>query len=415
MYLFGHFLETLNEVDITKALIIGFCRLVLSGHYTSEDLVSKLLLRFFNPATDPEINQILGIFFNALCNRRRQECLHKALMQALFVILESPNDTPLKEIKADHIIKFVIESTIPACSPPGVNIHNEIALSFVKMMNEQHTNKDLLKLLSKEMLTLQISDDALIRNELKQSTETLVDRVIDPKILGCLKNFQELLAGTYKAPEQRPAAGAAGLDDPRDIEEVPTDEEDNGTHDGGSTAGDRASTAGGTGEAPTSDAEYDEDGDESEAGLSSIYPSQPDTLPSQSISSIFPSQPERILTSTVIGSQAKVLSPKEAAPKPAENTGPGRKKLSRERQPATSSEEDESMSKARKTAAGRKPIKDNKAKNNKEKGGKGKNSASKSDTEKEDDEEEPSDDASKENILEVSGELNVRNPSTSSN
>lgn len=396
MYLFGHLLETVTEVSIIKALIIGFCRIVLSGHYTSEDLVSKLLLRYFNPATDTEINQILGIFFEALINRRRQECLQKALMHTLFLILDAPNDTPLQEIKPETILKFVINSTMPAYCASGVNLHNEIAASFLKVMCEHATNKELLKSLSKELLTLQIGSDPKLRNELKVAAEPLLEKALDSKIEASIKQFQQMMDGTYKAPEccQNTVMGAT--DDPRDEDDIPTEDE---LEDNGSTADDRGTPDTGIVSLAANDLH-----DETEGGISSIFASDSQTLQSHSISSIFPpSQPEQVITSTQEEGRRLSRGKKSGDGKVVEDTAVSKKQLSRGR-PADSPETEQmaATSKVRRMATGKKVIRCN---NNKSKG-----STSKPDsgsTQPEDNEKDGTSDASKENILDVSHILSI--------
>lgn len=235
IFLFAHFMETCDETSIMKALITGFCRLVLSGKFQTGDLVSKLMLKFFSPATDPEINQTLAIFFQALIKRQQQECLAKALLPTLFIILDAPNDSPLQEVKPESVIKFVVNSTMPAYCSPGLNIHNDIALQFLSVMNDNSGNKDLLKLLSKELLTLQVSDDSSLRDDLQSVSDNLLDRTIDPKTETYIKDFKEILAGTYKGTGTRttdvqsPSANTIedenGSVDDRDGEEQDQDQE----------------------------------------------------------------------------------------------------------------------------------------------------------------------------------------------
>lgn len=51
IYMMSHFLDTCDDMCIVRAIINGFCRLVLHGHIENRDIVEKLLLRYFNPAT----------------------------------------------------------------------------------------------------------------------------------------------------------------------------------------------------------------------------------------------------------------------------------------------------------------------------------------------------------------------------
>lgn len=126
MYLFEHFLDDTSETSMTIALIDGFCQLICSGHYNSAALIQKFILKYFNPVTDPEIMQILGIFFETLVKRRRQECLQPALLPTLFTIMEAPNESPLKEIKSENMLKFVINLTKPIFSTSGLYTKNVI-------------------------------------------------------------------------------------------------------------------------------------------------------------------------------------------------------------------------------------------------------------------------------------------------
>lgn len=422
MYLFGHFLDTLNEVSIIKALIVGFCRLVVGGHYTSEDLVSKLMLKFFNPATDPEINQILGIFFETLTKRRRQECLQKALIHTLFTILDAPNDSPLQDLKPETIIKFVINSTLPAYTP-GVNIHNEIATSFLQVMSEHASNKDLLKMLSKELLSLEISDDDEMRKDLREISETLLDRTIDGKTEAYIKSFQDVLAGTYKGPD-RTRTTIPVTADQLDLDEVPTDDEaDDGENKTENTNAEVQRPAGEQSTVATIQTDATEnpiglstiheptdslitDHDHTEGGISSIYPSQKDFngFPSQEIEF---SLTQRPLTSTQLDTHSKVnghddqpskdnteanKSKAKSRGRPAAKTKPAR-----EREAASSEEEDRpSTAKVRKiSGSGGKKAAGTR-------GGKAKGQPAKSDSDSnkiDDDDEGQPDDASKENIL----------------
>lgn len=218
IFLFSHFMETCQEVSIMKALITGFCRLVLSGRVQKSEFIPKLMLRFFSPTTDPEINQILAIFFQALIKRQQHQCLATALLPTLFNILDAANDSPLLEVKPEKIIKFVVNSTMPAYCSPGLNIHNEIAHTFLSVMNDNSGNKELLQLLSKELLTLQVSDDASLRGDLQSVSDDLLDRTIDAKTETNIQNFKEILAGTYKGSAPRPT-DARTTTDMRSIEE----------------------------------------------------------------------------------------------------------------------------------------------------------------------------------------------------
>ncbi|XP_040158655.1 condensin complex subunit 3 [Anopheles arabiensis] len=194
-----HFMDTCNDSVICSAIIEGFCRLILRGKCTSADIMSKLLLRFFNPTTEPEMQQMLGIFFQRLIAKRRQELMQKALLSTLFMVLEAPNESPLAEVRPETVIKFVVDSTQPVFCSPGVNPHNTIAVTFLRVMRDNITLKDLLKLLSKELLGLDIKDDPVLRNDLASTAdEILKEPLLDPKTVKNLNTFRELMLGKIR-------------------------------------------------------------------------------------------------------------------------------------------------------------------------------------------------------------------------
>lgn len=221
MYLFGHLFDTCQEATINMALTTGFCRLILGGHYETSELISKIVLKFFNPTTCTEINQILSVFFETLIQRGKQACLEKALLPTVSTILDAPHESALREIKPDSVVKFVINSTMPCPMTSGTNIHNTIARSFLKHMHEHISNKELLKILSKELQTLEIDPNPSVREELKELAESLLaESINDSKIEGYIKTFIELLSGALtKRSRSTVNLEDAGSDDDQSVDE----------------------------------------------------------------------------------------------------------------------------------------------------------------------------------------------------
>ena len=173
-----HIMESSADVRIYKTILIGFCRIILHGHFCTREIVSKFLLAYFNPATEPEINQLLGVFFERLIQNKLQECLQEALVPTLLTLWAAPYDSPLQEVKIETILKYVIESTRPVYCSSGLNLHNTIAIKFLEIMLDNKQNKDTLRVFSKELLVLEISDDS----SLKKDLIVLVDQLLDVRI-----------------------------------------------------------------------------------------------------------------------------------------------------------------------------------------------------------------------------------------
>ncbi|KFB36539.1 AGAP007568-PA-like protein [Anopheles sinensis] len=196
-----HFMDTCDDNVICSTIVEGFCRLILHGHCTSPDIVSKLLLRFFNPTTDPETQQVLGIFFEAMIRKKRQELLQKALLRTLFAVLEAPNESPLAEVHPETVVKFVINSTQPVFCSPGVNPHNAIAVTFLRVVHDNLTLKDLLRILSNQLLVLDITEDPVLRGDLASAVNGILQESnLDPKIVKKLSTFREMMLGKIREP-----------------------------------------------------------------------------------------------------------------------------------------------------------------------------------------------------------------------
>lgn len=189
-------LDKCSDDHIVLATVLGFCRLIIHKWLTSADIVAKLLLKFFNPVTSDDITQTLGSFFKELISRRQQELLQEALFPTLRQIIDAPPESPLRDVNTKKLIQFVVNSTRPEFSPPGLNIHNTIALSFfniVKDDGDSETNNELIKLLSGELHTLQIGDDRNLRDDFKQCVDELMKDFKDVKVAKSLMKFKEML------------------------------------------------------------------------------------------------------------------------------------------------------------------------------------------------------------------------------
>ncbi|XP_055916686.1 condensin complex subunit 3 isoform X2 [Eupeodes corollae] len=202
IFMMSHFLDTCDDVCIISAIVNGFCRLVLHDHIKNSEILEKLLLRYFNPSTDAEINQILGVFLENLIQRKKQDYLHPCLLPTVSQVIGAPYESPLHEIKPETVLRFVIDATRPEFCSPGANIHNKLALSFLQEMQNNIANKDLCKILSKELLTLEmvVQDDLTLKDQLKGIAEKLINCEFDSKTLKNVIDFKDLLDGKFNPP-----------------------------------------------------------------------------------------------------------------------------------------------------------------------------------------------------------------------
>ncbi|XP_039954623.1 condensin complex subunit 3 [Bactrocera tryoni] len=219
IYMMSHFLDTCDDTCIVSAIIVGFCRLILRGYIKSSDIIEKLLLRYFNPSTDANINQILGVFLENLIQCKRHGLLQPCLLPMLTTVLSAPYENPLHEIRPETITRFIIDSTRQESSPITDGwIHNKIAQTILQEMLNNLTNKDLCKLLAKELITLELSvtQNEQLKRELKETADKLIKADLDPRTVKLIIDFKDLVDGTYNPTRKSAAIDSEGEEDSND-------------------------------------------------------------------------------------------------------------------------------------------------------------------------------------------------------
>lgn len=98
-------------------------------------------------------------------------------------MLSAPYDSPLHDIRPETITHFIIDTTRPealSAGPTKENSHNALALTFLTEMVNNPNNKELCKLLAKDLLSLDVnlSSDEQLKNEMKD----LADKVIQVNV-----------------------------------------------------------------------------------------------------------------------------------------------------------------------------------------------------------------------------------------
>ena len=194
-----HILDNNTDRKVDKAVTIGLCKLILHGQFYTREIMSRFLIAYFNPATEPEINQTLGVFLESIIRMKKQESLHDALVPTLVALLEAPHESPLHEIKIQVVLKYVIDATRPVFCSNGLNLHNTIGLKLIEIMKNNPESKEILKIFSKELLTLELSDDPLLKKDIVTHIENLMPNInVDVRTKKNIADFRDILKGTYK-------------------------------------------------------------------------------------------------------------------------------------------------------------------------------------------------------------------------
>lgn len=194
LLLFAHYMDSSHDIDLTCALVDGFCMLILHGRFFDEQVLSKLIIMFHNANTEAKVIQILSIFFETLILRKKQKYLQLALFTTLTNIA---NDDMSIEIQPSSVLKFFIQSTLKMNSDSNAieeeNFHNDIALTLLTWMDYHSSDKESLHFISTEMLQLKLSKDKEIRLKLLVLVNQLLEKPLHKIAKKNLKLFQQMV------------------------------------------------------------------------------------------------------------------------------------------------------------------------------------------------------------------------------
>lgn len=220
MQILTHIIDQNVDKKIYRVTIHGLCKLILHGIYCTREIISKFLLMYFNPASEPEISQMMGIFFENIIKRKKQEYLHDALIPTIITLLEAPYDSPLKEVKLETVLKYVTAATRPIFCSNGLNLHNTLAMKFMEIMRENPDNKEILKTFSKELLELEIGEDPILKRDIKKQIDLILkDSLADQRTKKYLTDFLKILQGTYRAPLEFSSTAKTPIENAEDDDE----------------------------------------------------------------------------------------------------------------------------------------------------------------------------------------------------
>lgn len=192
LHFFAYSIHRINNTVIKQAFVIGYCRLLISGHFREESpqYISNMILMFFNSATDLCIVQTLSTFFEQLTtNSTHDHYIAHALVPALIVITEARKQNTLSQIKLQTVFEFVMECT----KRSGQHIHDKIAISILNKMTSIN-NYQLLEFLSQQLLMLKTTDELQLQDGIFENVFTSLNRRIHKKIKSNLETFKKNIA-----------------------------------------------------------------------------------------------------------------------------------------------------------------------------------------------------------------------------
>ncbi|XP_068146565.1 condensin complex subunit 3 [Drosophila tropicalis] len=219
----AHFMERVEDKGIGLVLVRGLCRLVLRGHLDDRpDVIEKLVKRFFNPNTEPIINQALGMFLEQMVEQKLAHLLEPCLLPCVWTMMDS--DLPVQEGQPTHVVKFFIGLTTQERSTPQNHLHNKIAISFLEYIHNYYTDrKDMCRLLAKELINLQLNvqQSQQLKTKMLEMSDELIKSQLEPRMIQNIINFKDMVNGRFNPPpavSQREGQESGGEEQDEDCE-----------------------------------------------------------------------------------------------------------------------------------------------------------------------------------------------------
>ncbi|KAJ3647227.1 hypothetical protein Zmor_024756 [Zophobas morio] len=178
------------QVQVTATT--GVCILLQYERITSSSLLSRIIIKWANPATDNErLKQFIGLSLNALT--RLSNChtyFDDAVLNTIRTLVYAPRTSALKDIDLDNTVKFMV--TLCAMPRQGKQIHSNLAFKICNQMREKPRHK--VNLYFSKVLVLLVVPENSARDELLSICDELRDVIQDKTTLKNINKFNTNLS-----------------------------------------------------------------------------------------------------------------------------------------------------------------------------------------------------------------------------
>ncbi|XP_060522130.1 condensin complex subunit 3 isoform X2 [Cylas formicarius] len=204
-----------EDIKITAAEAIG--KVLISDFPTTPHIITRLVLKLFNPLTGANrdllypprkflkeklsirLEQRLAIMLEEYVNRIKiaKETFVKAVIPILRAITNSPMSSPLRKVKMDSLIKFLVMFTNPHEGRTDmVNVHQTLAFSILKELTD-HPGEKVSVYLAKVLNLLQI-DIVVTQDIITQCRLVLNEEELDKSCKIYLTKFLTKISAAMK-------------------------------------------------------------------------------------------------------------------------------------------------------------------------------------------------------------------------
>jgi len=207
-----------DDSDLQTTAVEGLARMMFSGRITEPSLLSKLLVLYFNPATEEleKLRQCLAVFFPAYAfsSLMNQRVISDVFTGVIKTLLKAPRNSPLSQVLPLKVSQFMVYLTDPRSLMSGNNEvvigekspHAIIAQTVVTEMNNGDSAD--AKTYGKILTTLHANTNDQATVKALRSALASAIKVVNDKAL--LKNLEKK-SEELKAIDLNPEAEVAPL------------------------------------------------------------------------------------------------------------------------------------------------------------------------------------------------------------
>ncbi|XP_076813570.1 condensin complex subunit 3-like isoform X2 [Clavelina lepadiformis] len=221
------FLDMLDDenVEVRQAVICLLAKVLVSHHILSPAVVSRLILTWYNPATqdEPQILHMISNFLNIFpyMSKQAHECMEAAFLPILRILFNAPCSSPYASVNADNVAELLVSITRPSIIQ-SADLKGICEERDTKWLNDGSAHDNIAMMVSNEILsdarspyvntlckilpTLDINPD-LTENvkDLKVLCENMLKEVKDKHAIRHIRKFETQLTGFKKQAKNIPA------------------------------------------------------------------------------------------------------------------------------------------------------------------------------------------------------------------
>jgi hypothetical protein len=204
-----------GETELEDCIVQGLSKLLLFGRLgqlSSEELLTKLLLLYFDPSTElsSSTRQFLSVFFPTLEARKtggRSVSLTTCLVPAVRALIHAPNSSTLSKVLPNQICAFVVSLLMGDQAKKAKEEPSTMRLAMDLTLAVLHTSDgSLVKVLCQALPMLELvptaANAAQVKALLLEAEDVVSDKVSQKALTKTLQGLKKVPAEALEAADE---------------------------------------------------------------------------------------------------------------------------------------------------------------------------------------------------------------------